>query len=163
MSGHDHHIGHMIEPGSDLQYVITGSGCSRDKVRKVTRYRRFAEATLGVAAWDVSPCHAEVKLISSADGSVLYNASIPNYRRDWLTVNRGVKALGSCPPLPTENRTWALVPTLGESGGGGGSATGSDSSTTSTLDAKCSPGGELYVPPQLLDKVWPTTWRRLRG
>lgn len=105
-TGHDHHMSHMVEPGSHLQHFMPASGAM---VRPIPDgngrpdFQRFASAVMGVAAFSATPCDLAVRFIESTPSRrVVYSTSVPNYRRDWLLRRRGVHASGVCGATPAD-------------------------------------------------------------
>lgn len=103
-TGHDHHMSHMVEPGSHLQHFMPGSGAMLHEMpagKKRRQFQRWALAKKGVASFKVTACAMDVRFVQAVPTKALvYTTTVPNYRRDWLKRRRGLTASGTCPATP---------------------------------------------------------------
>ena len=140
ISGHEHHMAHMIEPGSHLNYMIVGNGCSADKVRRKSAFQKFALAKVGHAAVTITPCTMTLDYIDATkpeDQAVVYTTEVPNYRRAFLSARDSVEAHGECPEPPTD-------PNLAATGGKGSGSPSSEAPPA--RPATCGARGTMQAP-----------------
>lgn len=116
LSGHDHHMAHMVEPGSHLRSFILGNGCSADTVRRKSGYQVFAQAVPGFATIRVTPCELQAWFYDAWTGEPVHDMRLPNYRTQWLKRNRPDVVPGYASTPATQ---WGDVP-KDVSGGGDG-------------------------------------------
>ena len=106
-TGHDHHMSHMVEPGSHLQHFMPGSGAMLHKMpdgKKRRQYQKWALAEKGVSSFKVTACSMDVRFLQAVPTTKLvYTTTVPNYRRDWLQRRRGLTASGTCPATPRDH------------------------------------------------------------
>ena len=72
--GHEHHLEHIVPPGTNLNFLISGAG-SEVTPSEPTTGTRFTSSTSGFMALAISPDSVLVQAIGSR-GQLIYRASL---------------------------------------------------------------------------------------